>query len=327
MGNGDFKFGPIQVLDKNLSLRGIFAWDGDVVWVSGSRGGVYRTSDGGKRWNKVNVPGGENLDFRDIHMLNRKTIILMSAGPGDKSRIFKSADNGNSWQTRFINPHENGFLNSIQFVTAKIAYAVGDPLESRLYILASRDGGDSWQELPMTQRPETLNGEAGFAASGTCIALYRDMIWIGGGGPKARIFKSADKGKTWQVFDTPILYGKNSSGIFSVHFKDAENGMVVGGDYQEESATLKTAALTYDGGKTWRLVGSKSLPFQSCVEVISRQGKGGYVTTGPAGTFVTETGVLWNRIGQQGFHSLSVTSKGDIVWLAGSKGRVAKLVF
>jgi len=78
-------------------------------------------------------------------------------------------------------------------------------------------------------------------------------IWFATGGKVARVFHSPDRGQTWQVFDTPILHGPDSAGIFSIAFRDAEHGVIAGGDYKRPRDDGPNLAFTNDGGKTWSL--------------------------------------------------------------------------
>jgi hypothetical protein len=109
--------------------------------------------------------------------------------------------------------------------------------------------------------PAALEGEGAFAASNTCVAiLYSGKpegsdpnIWFASGGKAARVFHSPDRGKTWQVFDTPILHGPDSAGIFSIAFRDPLHGVIAGGDYKRPNDDGPNLAFTEDGGKTWTL--------------------------------------------------------------------------
>jgi hypothetical protein len=69
--------------------------------------------------------------------------------------------------------------------------------------------------------PTALPNEGAFAASGTNIALFgKTHAWIGtGAAAKARVLRTADRGRTWQVADTPLAAG-SSTGIFSIAFRD-----------------------------------------------------------------------------------------------------------
>ena len=80
------------------SLRGLDALDHQIVWVSGGNGRYASTRDGGVTWMPGSVPGADSLDFRDVVILDEKTVLLMSAGSGDKSQIYKTVDGGDNWQ-------------------------------------------------------------------------------------------------------------------------------------------------------------------------------------------------------------------------------------
>jgi len=78
-------------------------------------------------------------------------------------------------------------------------------------------------------------------------------IWFATGSKTARVFHSPDHGKTWEVFNTPILHGPESAGIFSIAFRDAQHGVIAGGDYKHPRDDGPNLAFTEDGGKTWKL--------------------------------------------------------------------------
>ena len=79
--------------------------------------------------------------------------------------------------------------------------------------------------------PKIKDGEAAFAASDTNIAIVGDNTWIATGGKASRILYSPDKGHKWQVFETPIIQGLETTGIYSIDFYDELKGFAIGGDY------------------------------------------------------------------------------------------------
>src|SRR5262249_34325262 len=103
--------------------------------------------------------------------------------------------------------------------------------------------------------PRPCPARGAFAASGTCLVVGEDgHAWFAKGGAKvARIFRSADRGRTWTAHETPVVAGSPSAGIFSVAFRDSDHGTAVGGDYREPGKTGNIVALTSDGGRTWKL--------------------------------------------------------------------------
>ncbi|MGA8264749.1 MAG: hypothetical protein WB779_09935 [Ignavibacteriaceae bacterium] len=322
-----FKLVNYTSIDSLVSLRGIFAVDGSAAWVSGSKGSVYVTSNEGKNWQKKEVPLGDSLDFRDIEEIAPGTIILMSAGVGEDSRIYKSTDDGETWKIVYHNSYPDGFLDTIEFWNRKNGIAIGDPVDGKFNILFTTDGGTTWEEPQSKNIPDAFPGEAQFAASGTCISVIgKSEAWIGTGGTKSRILKTTDNGMNWKVFPSPLLQGKSSKGIFSIHFVDKNKGIIVGGNYLQENAMDSTSAFSIDGGRTWKLNSSGNLPYQSSVKSFKFHNRIYFISTGPGGTFYTEDLKNWYTAVETGFHSISVSVKDNSIWLAGSNGRVAKLI-
>ncbi|MGE5232413.1 MAG: WD40/YVTN/BNR-like repeat-containing protein, partial [Deltaproteobacteria bacterium] len=102
-----------------------------------------------------------------------------------------------------------------------------------------------------------------------------------GGGAVARVFRSTDYGRSWTASETPVPAG-GSAGIFSLAFRDAHNGVAVGGDYAHPRAARANVALTTDGGRTWApgdsagvtayLSGAAWLPGGSVVVAVGTEG-------------------------------------------------------
>ena len=106
--------------------------------------------------------------------------------------------------------------------------------------------------VPADRLPPALPGEGAYAASGTNVAVFGpDRVWIGS--DRGARLRSLDGGLTWTVANAPLAHGA-SAGIFSIAFRDAQHGIVVGGDYREESEATDDAAVTVDGGAAWKPV-------------------------------------------------------------------------
>src|SRR5690606_29127207 len=76
-------------------------------------------------------------------------------------------------------------------------------------------------------------------------------VFLVSGGSDARVFRSADRGKTWTPAGTPITKGTPGSGIFSIAFRNDLHGTIVGGNYEKPAEFANSLAFTRDGGKTW----------------------------------------------------------------------------
>jgi len=307
---------PLQAPTK-ASLRGLSAVDARIAWVSGTNGTILVTTDGGGTWNDRSIAGSA-LDFRDIHAFDAKTAVVMSAGPGDKSRLYRTEDGGAQWTEVYQNRQEKGFFDSIAFWDRRRGIMVGDPVDGKFTILATNNGGVTWQPIASGPgMPAAGEGEGAFAASGTSIAVQRGgLAWFGTGGKNGgRVFYSTDWGKSWTAVQTPIRHDSESAGIFSVLFRDPANGVAVGGDYRKTGQAVDTMVTTNDGGKTWKTAPGLT-GFRSAITFLQQT----WVATGQDGSDIsTDGGRTWKPLPGPGFHAISKS------FASGAAGRVSKL--
>jgi photosystem II stability/assembly factor-like uncharacterized protein len=312
-------------------LRGISVVNEKVAWASGARGTVLRTIDGGRVWQALNVPGAEALDFRDVDAVSDTTAYVLSIGNGPASRIYKTTDSGQTWTLQFQNDDPKAFFDAMAFWDADRGIAYSDSVDGRFVIIRTLDGGRTWTRIPPGALPPALDNEGAFAASGTNVAVFGTQhVWIGtGAAATSRVLHSADAGATWTVAGTPLAAGP-STGIFSIAFRDARHGIIVGGDYSKEDEAVDNAAVTSDGGKTWRLVAGLT-GYRSVVAYVgASRGAHIWMAAGPTGADLSlDDGKTWRQVSSLGFDTIGV-AKGEgrtppIVFGAGANGRLGKL--
>jgi photosystem II stability/assembly factor-like uncharacterized protein len=315
-----------QTSGVTARLRGVSAVNERVAWASGANSTVLRTTDGGATWQKRKVTP-DVLDFRDIDAVDENTAYVLSIGNGSASRIYKTIDAGATWQLQFRNDEAKAFYDAMSFWDRNHGIVIGDSIDGKFCIRTTEDGGRTWMRVPINDLPPAMDNEGAFAASGTNIAVFgKSYAWIGtGSGAKARVLFTSDRGRTWKISETPLNAGA-SAGIFSVAFRDAKHGIVVGGDYKTENEAENNLAVTSDGGVTWRL--AKGLTgFRSVVAYVSGE-KGALVSVGPSGAdFSTDDGHTWSSITGPGFDTLSFARAQPIAFAAGARGRIGKLTF
>jgi photosystem II stability/assembly factor-like uncharacterized protein len=303
-----------------VQLRGISAVSNRVAWASGAKGTVLRTIDGGEHWTKVNVPGAEALDFRDIQAFDADTAFVLSIGPGEQSRIYKTTNGGKSWQLQFTNKDPKAFYDCFAFWDSKHGIAVSDSVDGKFPLIATSDG-TTWSPVAVKNMPAALTNEGAFAASGTCIATYgKKDVWFATGGPAARVFHSSDRGANWTVAETPIVHGAASQGIFSLVFWNSKDGVAVGGDYKEPGKADATAAFTHDGGKTWHLAQHQPSGYRSGLDVVGHM----FVAVGTNGMESSNTGEGWHPLGKGSLNAISFAHL-DSGWAVGPDGTILHL--
>jgi photosystem II stability/assembly factor-like uncharacterized protein len=308
-------------------LRGLSGVSPKVAWACGTGGTCLRTLDGGTTWRARPVPGASGLDFRDVHAVDADTAYLLSIGAGEQSRIYKTADGGATWELQHTNKDPNGFLDALAFWDAEHGLALGDPVGGRFVILTTDDGGKDWRPIPPEGMPPALPGEGAFAASGTCLVVQGSgHAWFATGGAKTtRVFRSTDRGRTWTAHETPVWAGTPSSGLFSLAFRNAENGVAVGGDYKRPEEAGGYVARTSDGGRTWTLAeGRQPAGYRSAVAHMPGASMPIFVAVGPTGTDISsDGGEDWKSFGETGFDAVGFAAP-DAGWAVGEGGRIAR---
>lgn len=304
------------------SLRGVGVVNQSIVWASGTHGTYLFSRDGGSSWTVRQVPGAEGLDFRSVVSFGFDAYLL-AAGPGEQSRIYYTRHLGEDWRLQFTNREAKGFFDCMAFFDAWHGIVVGDPVDGKFQVLRTEDAGATWQYADARRMPPAIDGEGAFAASNSCITTFgKKNVWFVTGGSVARVFRSADGGRSWKVSDTPIAHGEPSQGIFSAAFRDARHGVIVGGDYRHPERGGANIAATGDGGKTWKLVAIQPQKFFSAVAYA---GENALVAAGSAGSAFSRDGLhSWELFSAEGFNAVGLAPGLGKVFAVGANGRIAE---
>jgi len=260
----------------------------------------------------------DTLNFRSSAFINDSYFMLSIGSPAylfkDQELVYKETDSA-------------AFYDALHFWNPKEGIAVGDPTDACMSVVITRDGGQTWQKISCDVIPPILEGEAAFAASDTNIAIVGGHTWIATGGITSRILYSSDKGLSWSVFETPMVQGLETTGIFSIDFYDAFNGFAIGGDYTKPKNQYSNKIRTNDGGKTWKVVAQDQSPgYRSCVQYVPNSNAMGLVSVGFEGIdYSPNAGDTWKHLSDEGFYTLRFLN--DSVAFAAGKGKLSKLIF
>ena len=308
---------------SKASLRGLYAINDSICWVSGSEGTVLRTVNNGQSWEDVSPDGYQKLQFRDIHAFGKDTAIVLSAGL--PAVICKTTNGGQNWKEVYRNGTEGVFFDAMDFWDDEKGIAFSDAPNNKILVIITNDGGNSWQTIPEESLPEVHKHQGGFAASGTCIdAFGKSSALIGLGGPEATVLLTNDFGNSWTKSNAPLDHGESSKGIFSICMYDQTWGFMVGGDYRADSLSGNNMAETYDGGKTWKLISEEQLKGKYLSAVDYSNYKSIIATSRTGIRYSTDGGKTWKAL-EGNYYSVNCIENGGSCWCAGPNGSVAIL--
>ncbi len=326
-------------------LQAVSPVNAQIVWASGVNGTFVVTTNGGQTWRAGVVPGAEALEFRDVHGVSAKVAYLMAAGSGTDSRIYKTGDGGATWTLQFTNQDPNAFYDCFDFWNPNHGITFSDAVPQTggglRFPVIETTNGQTWHDIG-NRLPTPLTGEAGFAASGTCLATQGGQrAWIATGGTATpRVLVTTDGGKSWNAYNTPLVGGPAAGGT-TVAFRDRFHGIIAGGDLASPTtapAPRERVAVSSDGGQTWSLVtppplsASNDGDFGGTVfglSYVPGMGHQTVVVTGPGGTAWSsnEGRTSWNLIsGLKGFWAVAFANH-KAGWLVGTGGRIIKVSF
>jgi len=257
-------------------------------------------------------------NFRSLAITDTDVFAMSIANP---ALLFKNG------KVVYTESHPKVFYDSMEFWNNKEGIAVGDFTDNCISILITRDGGDSWTKLDCSVFSDIKEGEGFFAASDSNIAIIENDTWIASGGLNSRVYFSSDKGRSWDITETPIIQGESTSGIFSMAFYDKKKGYAIGGDYTKPKQNSLNKIRTIDGGKTWNTVADKQNPgYRSCVQYVPNSNGEKLVAVGFSGVdFSSDSGLTWKHLSDEGFYTIRFLND-SIAYVAG-KGRISKILF
>lgn len=243
LGLGDSRHIPKVLVDPRNPDVVLVAAMGHAFAPSAERG-VFRTSDGGKTWNKVLyvddrtgatdlsfAPTNANIVFAAMYQVQREPWTFTSGGPG--SGLYRSTDGGATWQHLQGHGLPEGILGrigvSVSGADANRVYALIEAEQGGLY--RSDDGGDTWKRVNDDER---YRQRAWYFSHVFADPKDADTVYALNTG----MFRSTDGGKTFTLLPAP--HGDHHA----LWIDPANPQRMINGD--DGGATI-----SIDGGKNW----------------------------------------------------------------------------
>jgi photosystem II stability/assembly factor-like uncharacterized protein len=187
---------------KEREVRSVFETTGGTVFIA-SNNGLFRSANGGETWKQVHVGDGRMR-------LTESNGVLLSTG---KDGILKSTDDGQNWDSVIS---EGGVGIAVEPIDEGFAAIVYNTKTQTNSMHISLDNGKTWNAIGEELQPSWSSlfmKKMGLLKSSPDILSIKKMGKYLICGRSDGIFRSADKGKTWEKLLLPAIgnFGFNLS--------------------------------------------------------------------------------------------------------------------
>lgn len=193
---------------------------------------------GGPGGGKNDIFGSDPLTAIFAFDASNAFVATGTANSTGNSTIYRTTNAGLNWSQQSIGSI-TGFVNDIHFFDSQNGIILGDPKSNKWGIAKTTDGGQSWTQVINVSSP--IGTENGIAGSSYWLG---DIGWFGS--TSGRVFKTTDRGNTWQAFN--VVSGNP---ILRIFFLNENEGIAIY-SAQFDQTSPRYVASTQDGGKTWR---------------------------------------------------------------------------
>ena len=311
-----------SVFEDSISIRAIELLEDNTLAFAGSKG-VYGSINTISNTVRTSVQTYDSIipEFRSVAHTKSDFFMLSVGSP---ALLFKTGTGG---KMELVYKEEGAgvFYDAMTFWNDLEGIAVGDYNNGCFAIIITRDGGKTWQRLPCASLPQLDETTGAYAASNTNIVTFENKSWVMTS--KEQLLFTGDKGRTWEVIDTPIQIEETYQGIYSIASYDGLKGYGIGGDFSKPNLNVSNKISTSDGGRTWSLMANGQSPgYKSCVQYIPNSGGLDLIATGYTGISYSEDGgISWKSLSDEGFYTIRFLN--DSIAYAAGKNRIAKLTF
>jgi len=266
--NNGTTYRPIFDQESSYSI-GCLALDPqnpEVVWVGTGENnsqrsvsfgdGVYRSVDGGQRWQRMGLEDSEHIGMIVVHPQDSNVVYVAAQGPlwraGGHRGLYRTTDGGKTWK-QILQPSNNTGVNEVHLDPRDpdVVYATTYQRRRRVWtminggpesgVYKSTNGGLSWRKIERGL-PAGDKGKIGLDISPAQPDVVYAIVEAADG--KTGFFRSKNRGESWEK-----MSGLTSSAPMYYH------EIVCDPHEVDRVYALDTfLQVTEDGGKTFRRV-------------------------------------------------------------------------
>ncbi len=279
--------GDVTLDPKNPDVVWVGTGEANIFRSSMAGAGVFKSVDGGESWEHMGLAGTHTIPRIVVHPKNTNTVYVAASGnewtANEERGVYKTTDGGKTWEKIFfindmtgaidlvMDPKNNNTLYAAMWQRVREKWS--DPRVEDGYdksgIYKTTNGGKSWTRLNEGLPKAEHTGRVGIdlcLTNPNVLYAFIDNYEIlkepepgetdAYGRPKvkgdikaAEVYKSTDKGKTWNKMSVNDRYMAGLGGTYGWVF-----GQLRVDPNDENTVYIMGLALNVsnDSGKTWR---------------------------------------------------------------------------
>jgi photosystem II stability/assembly factor-like uncharacterized protein len=219
VGNGHW-----EQLTKGLpDTIDVQATEPDLIYL-GTRSGLYRSTDGGERWERLGIPEGVEVWSVLVHPTDPRRLYAGTSPVG----VFRSDDAGQTWRrlARAVQPERIRMSFACRVMRLAIDPAKPEEVYGALEVggvMRSPDGGETWDDCStglaeLAEQPHLKSRiqsdsdtEGMLDSHALCVSAARPgTVFLA---VRMGLFQSADRGATWRDMEigrfSPLTYARD----------------------------------------------------------------------------------------------------------------------
>lgn len=223
--------------------------------------GVYRSTDGGNKWQSIGLDSTERISAIAVHPDDPEVAYVAALGPlwsdGTQRGVFKTTDGGSNWERVLyldestgaasisMHPTHPDTLFAAMWSHRRYPYSFDSGYKGTSGLYRSGDGGASWELLKQGLPTETLGRIAVAIAPGKPEVVYASVETANK--ETTGMYRSDDGGDTWALIDNSFN-NRVRPFYFANITVDPGNDSIV-------AKAAVTGIISEDGGQKWRNLG------------------------------------------------------------------------
>lgn len=245
---------------KNIEvINGFFFVDDSHGWLIGAFDTIYRTENGGKDWEKINIKIPGKTAISDIYFSNQndgwliynKFNVPIFETENNQFWIMKTNDGGKTWKQTFT--EKASVVGKMKFANEKVGYVTGykyddpnqKPIKAEGLFLKTDDGGETWidlsKEFNKFKLIEDKKTQWEYMNDNTKNIYFFDQNHLRLTTHSRRVLETKDGGKTWSKIGQ-YAHDDQQVGIINFGYKEDKTEWYLESTYSIEGvrARLKT---------------------------------------------------------------------------------------